>query len=260
MGYTHGKEWNFKKIEYEVKKVMESLGIKRMPSRSEIYKLQESYSLVTAIGRNGGFLNIANKMNIPTKGRNKSYKWSDKKVEEEIKKVMGALGIKRMPSRSEVKLVETDLALSNKIAKTYGYYGWAEKLNLDIKESETQKAVDAEKEVAKMIKENTNLNSKQTSMKAPYDILVDSRVKVEVKYSDGYKNAFYSANLYDGLQKADILVFICRNEELGNKNLIIPSHHLQKKTQLSVGKKSQYDKFNNRWDYITKFNEFMKTF
>lgn len=36
MGYSHGYKWNDQKIEDDIKNVMRSLGIKRMPTLSEM--------------------------------------------------------------------------------------------------------------------------------------------------------------------------------------------------------------------------------
>lgn len=259
MGYAHGTKWTYRKLEKEIKEVMRELGVERMPSRSEIERITGKTSLVSAISKFGGFLTVANKMGIRTKGRHNKFRWDDQKIEKGIRSIMKALNIKRMPSRTEVLSVSNNSSLSNKIAKTYGYYGWADKLNLKTKDSETKKSIQIEKETIKMIKSKTNLDSVITKIKAPYDILVDRKVKIEVKYSGGYKDEFYSANLYNGLQKADVLIFICRNKVIGNKNLIIPSHHIQCITQLSTGVKSKYDKYIDRWDYINKFNDFMES-
>jgi len=259
MSNIHGNKWTNEKIVEEVKEVMKALNLKRMPSRTEIEKVRGDTSLVTAIGRNGGFKIIAGIMKIKNKGHSESSKWNDELIEKEIRNVMKSLNVERMPSKSECESVKSSTALSNKIAKTYGFYGWAEKLGLEAKSSGTQKGLKTEKNVLKLIKENTGLNPDQTSVKSPYDILVNDKVKVEVKYSKGFKNAYYTANLYNGLQKADVLVFICENEELGNKNLIIPSHLIQGLKQLSIGKTSRYDKYIDRWDYINMFDDFMKS-
>jgi hypothetical protein len=186
-------------------------------------------------------------------------KWTNELVEKEIKEVMKSLNVERMPSNKECILVTSNTALSGKISRSGGFYRWAEKLGLETKSCGTQKGLKTEESVLKLIKENTGLNSDQTPVKSPYDILVNDKVKVEVKYSKGFKNAYYTANLYKGLQKADVLVFICKNEELGNKNLIIPSHLIQGLKQLSIGKTSRYDKYIDRWDYINMFDDFMKS-
>ena len=70
-------------------------------------------------------------------GHSHGIKWTDEKIKEEIIKVKESLCLERMPTRSEIELVMGNSALTDKISKTKGYYGWAEELNLTIKESET---------------------------------------------------------------------------------------------------------------------------
>lgn len=191
-------------------------------------------------------------------GYSHGKKWTDELIEETIFEVMEALDIKRMPSNKECIAVTKSYALSNKISKTLGFYGWAEKIGIEIKNSETKEGLKYEKKVTDMIKDETGLKSYITGSKGSYDILVDEKVKIEVKFSNGYGDKYYTCNLYNGRHQSDVLVFVCRNKEIGNKNLVIPSHHITDLKQLSIGKKSRYDKYIDRWDYITKFNEFLK--
>ena len=190
-------------------------------------------------------------------------KWSKGEIIKEIRLVMKTLNIERMPSNSECFKATKNYGLGNKISRTGGFYEWDNKLNLETKDSGTKKGLKAENGVIKLINQYTGLNAIVTQIKAPYDILINKKVKIEVKYSNGYfsnRGNFYSANLYNGLQKADILIFICKNEKIGDKNLIIPSHHLQGLKQLSIGKISKYDKYIDKWDYIIKFNDFLSSF
>jgi hypothetical protein len=187
-------------------------------------------------------------------------KWTNELIEEAIEGVMIGLGTTTMPTKSECDHVTGNSALSSKISRDGGFSYWADKLGLEIKDSETQTGFKAEIEAKELIEKETGLVSKITKSRCPYDILVNGNVKIEVKISNGCGGSngfFYSANLYDGIQKADILIFICKNEEKEGKILVIPSHHLQGITQLSIGIESYYDKYKERYDYIEKFNNFM---
>ena len=64
-------------------------------------------------------------------------KWDDNRIKSELKNVMAALGIDRMPSRTEMDSVTHNTALSNKVMKTGGIRYWAENLGLELKNSET---------------------------------------------------------------------------------------------------------------------------
>lgn len=50
---------------------------------------------------------------------------------------MIGLNLNRMPSRNEMRSFYGDEALTNKVSKTLGYYGWAEKLGMGMKNSDT---------------------------------------------------------------------------------------------------------------------------
>lgn len=170
---------------------------------------------------------------------------------------MKKLEIKRMPSRSECDAVLGDTCLSNKIAKTGGFYKWADDLGLDVKTSETKIGIKYEKEICKKISEK--YFAELTPVKFPYDILVEKSVKVDVKFSNLYTHSngrFYTCNLEYKFPKMDILIFVCEDV----KTLIIPAHELYGIKQLSIGKISRYDKYIDRWDILENFVNFYKTY
>ena len=170
---------------------------------------------------------------------------------------MDKLEIQRMPSSSECEIVFGNCSLSNKISKTGGFYEWADKLGLEIKNSETKLGVKHEKDICKKISED--YLAELTPVKFPYDILVEKAVKIDVKFSNLYSHSngeFYTCNLEYKFPKMDILVFICEDV----KTLIIPAHELYGIKQLSVGKKSRYDKYIDRWDILEDFVNFYKNY
>lgn len=178
-------------------------------------------------------------------------KWTEEKVKDEIFKVMNALGIERMPSRSEVEMVTKNSALTNKIAKNGGFYHWAEKLGLDIKGSETSLGIQKEHEIKQKLK-SLGHSVDLTPIKFPYDLLVDDEVKVDVKFSEGYsyKHGFYySFNLEYDLPKCDILVLICGSSKI----LVVPAYVFTGLKQVSVGVKSKYDKYKDQWFILNQY-------
>ena len=180
--------------------------------------------------------------------------WTEEKVGKEILKVMDSLGIKRMPSRSEIENVTGNSRLTNKISKNGGYYAWAEKLGLSVKQSDTYLGIKHEKMIAEKITEITGFYTELTSVKFPYDILVGGCVKIDVKFSNGYNNVngfSYSFNLEHDMQRCDLYVFVCGDEKI----LIIPSHVLLGKKQFSVGVNSAYDKYKDYWEPIYNIHE-----
>jgi hypothetical protein len=240
-------------LKEEIQEVMSALDIKRMPSRSEIKKVTGGYALVSAIGRYGGFLQAANQLGLDTKGRNQKYKWNDKKIEEGIRKVVEKIGVERMPTSDEVSK-HFGNGLRKKISSGLGYKAWAKKLNLPLKSNNTNKSLAIEEKMIDVIKKKTGLIAKLTPIKHPFDLLVENKVKIEIKYSEGYKDSFFSANLRSNMRKSDIVIFVCENPKIGNKIFVIPSWHIEGKNQLGAGKKSKYDKYLDRWDYIKKYN------
>lgn len=186
-------------------------------------------------------------------------KWSDNKIAEEIIKVKMALNIERMPTRTEIEVVTNDSALTNKISKTGGTKYWANKLNLDLKDSETKLGQEWEMYVKSEL-ENLGYEVEKMTTKHPYDLLVNNNIKVDVKVSRYYKGKgfkYHTFNMEKKYHNCD--VFICIGLDEGDyvvKTLVIPSKYLMNKKQLSVGIESKYDKFNDRWDYIEKYSNF----
>lgn len=187
--------------------------------------------------------------------------WTDEKVINAIYEVMNALCIERMPSRQEIIKVTKNHKLTNKIAKSGGFSKWAERLALEIKSSETKFGKTYEHNLKKYLECN-GYKAEQMTVKHPYDLLINDYIKVDVKAGRRYyyddKNYYYTFNLEKRNPTCDIYICLCINDEQRiDKILIIPSKFL-KLTQLSIGKKSEYDKYNCRWDYLDKFDEFYK--
>lgn len=180
--------------------------------------------------------------------------WTEQKIIDGVKEVMKQIGIERMPSRSEIDKHYGNSALTNKISKTGGFYFYADKLGLEIKESETALGTFVQNFVRlKMI--TLGFDAEKTSTKFPYDLLVNRRVKIDVKSGRIVQNStgqYYTFNLEKKFQTCDffIAVTLGENDEI-KKIYIIPSSILSGKTQLSIGvEKSIYNKYIDRWDLI----------
>jgi hypothetical protein len=178
--------------------------------------------------------------------------WTDELVVSEIKTVMKSLNIDRMPSRNEMDMATRNSGLSNRIAKTGGMYEWAEKIGLDVKDSETKIATKYEEIARDEIECKLNYTAELTPVIFLYDILVEGLTKVDVKVSRGIESgkAFYfTFNLEYRFPKCDFYILYCENERC-NKTLIMPAHVMNGKNQISIGIKSIYDKYIDRWDLI----------
>lgn len=185
-------------------------------------------------------------------------KWSDELIKEEILKVMEALNINRMPSSDEIKLVTNNSKLTNAIRRHGGYLQWSARLRLDQSNCETRIGLNAEIKI-KEILESKGYKVEKMRTRHPYDLLVNDNIKIDVKAANKYKSpkgwSSYSFNLEKKQPTCDIYVICCLQE---NKTLVIPSKFI-KQTQLCItDKSSKYDKFQDRWDYIDKYDLFYK--
>lgn len=192
-------------------------------------------------------------------GHTHGTKWTSEMVKEEIFKVMTALGIERMPSRSEIESITGNASLTCKISKSGGFYYWADKLGLDRKESGTLLGNKYEY-IIKDELTTKGYSVEKMSIKHPYDLLINENIKVDVKVAKPYitpdNSRYHTFNLYDGVPTCDIYIAtsLDENDEI-EKVFVIPSKYANK-TQLSIGNISKYDKYINRWDYIEKYNQF----
>jgi len=191
-------------------------------------------------------------------GYSHGKRWTNEMIEQGIKDTMAQLNLQRMPSKSEIEFVMNNSALSNKIAKTGGFYYWAEKLNLDKKQSETLKSMEWEYNCMEFLSRFGN--SELTPLKFPYDVLYQGCCKIDVKVSKKTflnGSASYSFNLEYKYPKCDFYVFYCVDGDKV-KDLVVPAHVMTGKKQLCIGLKSKYDIYEGNWADIFKYAEYMK--
>lgn len=194
-------------------------------------------------------------------GYSHGKRYTDKMIENEIIEVMRALNIKRMPSGNEIVAVTQSHSLPNKISRSGGYKYWAKRLGLDMKNSETNLGQKYEF-IIKDILESKGYKVDKMTTGHPYDLLVNNNIKIDVKVSNYYHGDTYKYHTF-GLGKkyhnCDIFICVGINEEENiEKILIIPSKFLMNIKQLSVGIKSEYDKYNEAWEYLDKYDRFYK--
>ena len=190
----------------------------------------------------------------------KGIKWNDDLIAKEILNIKDKLEIDCMPSYGQINKIRKSTDLSNKIAKTGGINKWAKKLNLKITKSETRIGKRGEKIIEEILKTKGYDVKNVSEKKFPYDLIVNNDIKIDVKLSHLYKGCngnFYSCNLEKKIPTCDLYIIICENDDMSiNKILIIPSKFLMGIKQLVIGVNSKYDKFNNKFEYIDKFDSF----
>lgn len=189
--------------------------------------------------------------------------YTDEQIEKEIRSVMSALNIDRMPSAMEIKTTTKNTKLDNAIQRSYKYSGWANKLSLDTKTSETTLGKEYENIAVIDILHNTGYDSEKMSQNYPFDLLVADNVRIDVKVGNRYyyksDSYFYTFNLEKKHPVCDLFLCYCLDDKKKiEKTFIIPSSKLHV-TQLSIGAKSRYDVYMDRWDYIQKYDDFYKS-
>ncbi len=259
MGYTHGNVWNDELIKEKIYKVISILNIDYMPSSSEVRQTKIS-GLDGAITRTGGYIEWAKKLNLSPK--KPIIKRTKEDIFKELKLIINELKLNRMPSRSEIIECCGDNSLHNAIVRSGGYYKWAEVLNLKIKKSETLMGLNYEQVCAKYLT-SKNYKVETTSIKAPYDLLVNNNIRIDVKSGCAYDlsgNRVHTFGINKKDPTCDIYVLYGLNEDGIDieKTFIIPSKNL-KITTLSVGRQSKYNKYIDKWDYIDQYDKFYKT-
>lgn len=186
-------------------------------------------------------------------------RWTKDKIDQEISEVMNYLGIDRMPSKTEMENYYMNSALTNKLCKTGGFYKYAKEHGLKIKYSESRLGIEYENLINDALLKR-GYDVKLTTTKFPYDILVNNRVKVDVKVGRKVKTGesdYYTFNLEKLIQTCDVYVAVALGRNNGrNEIYVIPSSIMSGKTQLSIGaQKSAYDKYIDRWDIVKALDE-----
>jgi len=193
----------------------------------------------------------------------KRYYWNEDLIESEILKVIDVLRMNRMPTRKEIENIVHNSSLTNKISKTLGFKGWAEKLSLETKNSCSSKGWQYEEQSLIDLKLYTDLMGVLTPIKSPYDVKVGN-TRIDIKMSNKFfsetQNFYcYSFSINDSNCGSDFYIFYCVSDETIEKTYIIPSVILKDLKQFTIGcNKTKYDKFLNRWNLIKDFNNMVE--
>lgn len=243
----------------ELKKIMDSMGIDYIPSRS-IIKTYNS-ALISKIDRCGGILTLSKKINIPMGSRVRWNKIKNEDVEEKLKILIKENGLDRFPSRSEMINYFGDMSITNIVSKRGGYKFWADKMGYKMKESETKSGWFGEK-IAKELLESKGYIAERLNTNCAYDFVINHRTRVDVKYSKLYKGAhgnFYSFNLEQKFHDCDIYILICERDDKTFKIIVLPQSFVQNQGQISVGEfKSKWYSYIDRFDFIDMYIKFYK--
>jgi len=104
--------------------------------------------------------------------------WCDAKVEEELRTVAAQLG--SFPTASELRSMgRNDLTCA--VTKFGGLIYWAERLGMQRKHSDSDTGWNGEKAFQAMVESQGMACERSTAVKAPYDLLIESVVRIDVK-------------------------------------------------------------------------------
>lgn len=188
-------------------------------------------------------------------------KLSDEDTIKGIMRVKEEMGYNHFPTHSEIISFYGNESLTNRITRSGGTKYWAKRLNLPIKSCESDFGDKYELYAIEHIKETVGFDAYQTKPRYPYDLVVNSNIKVDVKVSKTITNKqgvkTNTFNLEKKEPTCDIFILYCLKEN-GDiyKTLVIPSCMAQGHTQIGVGLLSKWDVFNDRWDYFETYNNF----
>lgn len=190
--------------------------------------------------------------------------WAEDKIQEAIHNMVITLGMNRFPTHSEIQSFYGNRALVVQISRSGGTRHWAKKMNLPIKQCESEVGNGFELKAIEDIRENTGFESYQTKPRYPYDLVVSQNIRVDVKVSHPVEDkngvSINTFNLEKKDPTCDIFILYClRNDGEISKILIVPACLLKGKTQIGVGMLSKWDCYQNKWEYFNIYEEFYES-
>ena len=178
-------------------------------------------------------------------------KWTDENIMQGIAAIAEQFEPKRMPTNREVINASGGYALSNAIQKHGGYEYWAKRMGLKQVRSDTKMGIECERKVASILRDAGH-NVEETSVKYPYDLLVDDCVKIDVKTANessvhGYP--VYSYRIAKPQQTCDF--YICCEKSEKENMFVIPAHICKGQKQIVMGRETEkYSYYRNAFFLI----------
>lgn len=185
-------------------------------------------------------------------------KWTNDMVAREIMKIANLYSPPRMPSNAEVIEHCGNYKLSNAIQKRGGYAEWAERLGLELKKSDSYTGIKTEKEMAQKLADK-GFEVESTTVKFPYDLLLNGCVKVDVKAANLSYVRDYQVHAYRVAKPQQTCDFYLFHELDTDATYVVPAHLCCGHTQVVMGIGSKkYEPYKEAWDLISKASEFYK--
>ncbi len=172
--------------------------------------------------------------------------WTDEKVHQELLSICGGTGV--FPSNTDlVKLGRNDL--SNQIARRGGFIHWSKRLGFERVSSDSDTGWHGEDECLKILSDFGFTAEKTGRLRAPYDILVNESVRIDVKTAKfaeygPCRGWFYRIGKDTS---ADILMLY----QMDAKDSYIIPWSICPSTNITISKSGgKYAKFKNAFDIL----------
>lgn len=186
--------------------------------------------------------------------------WDEALIENKIREVMKELNIHHFPSNGELTK-NGKSSLCNAISRSGGFLYWKEKTGLKTDPVLCEIGWHGEEIVANKLIE-LGFNFHKESVTCPFDFTVGDFVRVDSKYSHickGENGSYYSCNLTTNKRDCDIYIVVCEDDNKNHKFYVIPHVAVFNQKQISIGmKNSKWNKYENRFDLITEYDDFYK--
>lgn len=160
--------------------------------------------------------------------------WTDEAIASGIMEIANLFEPIRMPTRSEISEMRGDEALTNAISKHGGFGFWADKLGLEQKYSETRLGIEGEQYIANILR-SMGHKVETTSVKYPYDLLIDDCIKVDVKTANESSVRGFPIHSYRLAKEQQTCDFYILYEADTKRVYVIPANKLYGQVQVGMG-------------------------
>jgi len=237
----------------ELSRVITTHNLNHLPPHS--FLKDNGYGgLANKISRNGGSGHFATLLEIPLKGgRRPPGWWTQERITEALQPYISKF--ERMPTANELMAEgRNDIAMA---LRKCGYRATAKKLGIELKKCETHKGLDKEALVMNWLSAR-GYSVKQTTTRAPYDLLINDCLRIEVK-SATYSVAAggYVFTFGDRGYNPPYDVYVCCAVDRASDEItafyIIPSWFVLQRG-ITVTKSKKWTLWLNNWEVINDWS------
>ncbi len=182
--------------------------------------------------------------------------WTEDRIEKETLALIGELG--HFPSTTELKTMRR-FDLSNALCRNGGMIAWSKRLGYERAVSDSDVGWDGEEDVKAILESKGFSVGRSKEVKAPYDLLVNGRVRIDVKTAS---QATYNLNTGQpwsawfyriGKKVQSDIVILYRKDE--RDCFILPWWQVGT-TNITISPKSpKYGRFKDRYDIVASFDQ-----